>query len=301
MAEGQGEGAQRTMSETSTTRPSIDPSAWHDHYLVCGWHGGVPVIVRQLTALAGGRPSVALVNEAAAPVVGAAVEQLQRDLAGQAVVAHVSGNPADSRTLQACAAARARAAILVSDEAGGPAPGADDRVFRYAIALREVSDDLVIVAEVRSPERVQYLRNAGANEVEVRDTRLPFYLVASSRSPGLGPAARQLFGSGSTRAVRKEPVPEPLWGRTLAETRDFFRRERAGLVIGVITDPEELSVRQVLSAGSDWVRGFIDRMLAESGQDVLAEARGTRQVRLNPPDSYVITPRDSAIVIPTGG
>ena len=41
-------------------------------------------------------------------------------------------------------------------------------------------------------------------------------------------------------------------------------------------------------------------MLAESGQDVLAEARGQRQVRINPKDDYLIGPRDSAIVIPSG-
>ncbi|MBI3969644.1 MAG: NAD-binding protein [Chloroflexi bacterium] len=290
-------------------KAGADPQQWSEHFLVCGWHKNVPSIVRQLVAMSSHQVPVALINDLPAETMVGLLDQLRQELAhsgdssGSTVVpplVHIAGSPADDRKLAAAGAARARAAIIVADEAGGPLSGADDRAFRYTIALREVNSEATIVAEVQKPDRVQYLRNAGANEIEIRDTRLPFYLVAATRSPGLGTAARQLFGSGSPQAVRKAPVPSALWGRTLAETRQYFRRERGELVLGIISDPEQLSVDQVLSSGSDWVRGFIDRMLAESGQDVLAEARGTRQVRINPPDNYAIGPRDSAIVVPTG-
>lgn len=289
---------------------SNDPSDWQDHFLVCGWHRGVPSIVGQLVTMSGYRVPVAMINDLPAETMAPVIAHLYQDVtrrdaatgATQTVpIVHISGSPADERMLQAAGASRARAAIIVVDEAGGPASGADDRAFRYTIALREMTSDATIVAEVQKPDRVQYLRNAGANETEIRDTRLPFYLVAATRSPGLGTAARQLFGTGSPQAVRKEPVPSALWGKTLVETRQFFRRERGEFIMGIISDPEQLSVNQVLSSGSSWVSGFIERMLAESGQDVLAEARGTRQVRVNPPDDYIIGPRDSAIVVPTGG
>ena len=286
------------------------PREWSDHFLICGWHGGVPSIAKQLVVMSGRQVPLALINEVEPERFRTVLEHMTQELVaagsasmngGAAVppLVHVPGNPADVRVLEEATASRARAAIVVADEAGGPSSGADDRSFRFVIALRELSADMAIVAEVQKPDRVPYLRNAGANEVEVKNTRLPFYLVAATRSPGLGGAARQLFGSNSTRAVQKVPVPEALWGRTLAEARGYFRAERGELIIGVITDPERLSVDAVLTSGSEWVRVFIERMMAESTEDVLAEARGTRRIVLNPPDEYVITPQDSAVVTPS--
>ena len=286
-----------------------EPRAWTEHYLVLGWHRGVPAIARAIIATAGIAAPVVFVNVGDPEAVGKELDALKdsmatKDQMGHVLSAptflHISGSPADKEVLQAAGVSGAKALVIVADEAAGPVSGADDRTFRYIIAVRELNKDGTIVAEVIKPDRSSYIKNAGANEIEIRDTRQPFYIVAVSRAPGLGSAARQLFGAGSPQAVRKEVVPSELWNKTLRETREWFRTERAEMVIGIISDPESLSVNDVMGTGTGWVSSFIERMLAESGQDVLAEARGQRQVRINPKDDYRIGPRDSAIVIPTG-
>lgn len=286
-----------------------EPRAWTEHFLVLGWHPGVPAIARAIIATAGISAPVVFVNVENPDAVTKALDALrdsvaQKDQMGNVLSAptflHVPGVPADKEALQSAGASGAKAVVIVADESAGPLSGADDRTFRYIIAFRELNKDGTVVAEVVKPDRASYIKNAGANEIEIRDTRQPFYIVAVSRAPGLGAAARQLFGAGSPQAVRKQVVPSELWNRSLKETRAWFRAERAEMVIGIISDPESLSVNDVMGTGTGWVSGFIERMLAESGQDVLAEARGQRQVRINPPDDYRIGPRDSAIVIPTG-
>ncbi len=286
-----------------------EPRAWTEHFLVLGWHRGVPAIARALIATAGISAPIIFVNVGEPEDIGKQLDDLKdaisvKDALGHVFSAptflHIQGSPAEKEVLQSAGTSGAKALIIVADEVAGALAGADDRTFRYVISVRELNKDATIVAEVVSPGRTGYIKNAGASEIEVRDTRQPFYLVAVSRAPGLGSGARQLFGAGSAQAIRKQVVPQELWNKNLAECRAWFRSERAELVIGIISDPESLSVNDVMGAGTGWVQGFIERMLAESGQDVLAEARGQRQVRINPPDDYVIGIRDSAIVIPTG-
>ncbi len=286
-----------------------EPRAWTDHFLVLGWHRGVPAIARAVIATAGVSAPIVFVNIGDPEAIGKELDALKEALSDKDQMGHVRsaptflhvpGSPAEKEVLQTAGASGAKAIIIVADEVAGPLAGADDRTFRYIIATRELNKDGTIVAEVIKPDRGTYIKNAGANEIEIRDTRQPFYIVAVSRAPGLGAAARQLFGAGSPQAVRKEVVPSELWSKPLREARAWFRSARSELVIGIISDPESLSVNDVMGTGTGWVSGFIERMLAESGQDVLAEARGQRQVRINPPDDYMIGPRDSAIVIPTG-
>lgn len=296
----------RTMAPMEPQAAAANPREWRGHFVICGWHEQAGSIVRQLVSMSGGQTPVALVNEVRAETMTGILDQLREDLARAPgapgpsgtvpPMVHLFGDPADESVQEAAGAGRARAAVIVVDEATGPP--SDDRTLPYTLAFKSKNSDAVVVVEVLSADFAQYVRRAGADEVVVRDVNLPFYLVAAARSPGLGTAARRLFGADSPYAVRREPIPDELRGGTLADVRQHFRRQHLGLVLGIISDPEQVTVDQVLGSGTGWVDQFIQRMLAEAETDVLAEAKGARQVHVNPPDDLIIGPRDFAIVVP---
>ena len=134
-----------------------EPRAWTEHYLVLGWHRGVPAIARAIIATAGISAPVVFVNvgdpEAIAKDLDALKDSMAtKDQMGHVLSAptfiHIEGTPSDKEVLQSAGVSGAKALVIVADEAAGPVSGADDRTFRYIIAVRELNKDGTIVAEV---------------------------------------------------------------------------------------------------------------------------------------------------------
>jgi len=297
-------GEDRTMAATAAQRAlweAVNPREWEGHFLLCGWRRGAEAVLEQLATVALEPVGVALVSQAPPETITHVLDQLRARLGAAAdllVLRHVPGNPADEAVLAAAGAARARAAVILADEAGGPAASTDDRVLSWTLAVRDATADAQIVAEVLRLEAETHVRKAGASEVMVRDAHTPFYLAAATRQPGLGAAARQLFRAGGPQSLRRAAIPDHLRGASLAAVRDYLRQETGALVVGIITEPDRVTVEQLLGSSTDWVDRFIQRMFAESGQDLLRQQGQRREIRVNPPDDYVIGPRDFAIIVP---
>jgi voltage-gated potassium channel len=260
------------------------------HILICGWS---PVVQRILDGLAGNAQMagrvVVLVNQADPGEI-----QDLRIRYPQLQLHHVVGQYQVEATLRRAHAATCASAIVVADLASGPDP--DSRTIICTLAIENMNTEAKTCAELLDKDNEPNLKRAGVDEIVVTGENSGFFLSSGALSPGIAKAARKLITFRSGSEMRRETVPQEFLGKTFGDLQEHVRLHGA-MLIGVIREAAVPTIEDILGGGNDWIDVFIKTSFETFGQDVLDREKDRIQVIVNPPDTFELEYKDSAILI----
>jgi len=211
-----------------------------DHFVICNWNDkGIPII-RQLHApiVADKRPIVIISQDDRAGDLPD-----QDDAPEFEDVYVVKGDPANEIPLRRANVQHAYSVVILASPAEGTLADAKSVLIAMAVAsvCREAGRPKVhICVEGVSPQNVEHLRRAGADEIVSASDFAMMLLSQSALSHGLSKVYRDLLTvSAETNEVYIVPVPEEFLGKTFAEMgAAMFQRRDPGnpaILIGAVT------------------------------------------------------------------
>lgn len=265
-----------------------------DHVLVCGWNQYAERVLEGLYA-APHQQHVVLVNE------------LPEEAANEVLLRYrdrgtrfVRGDPAIESVLLRANVRQARAAIVLADTGRGPAATSDERTTLVTLALKSLKPDIKVTAEVMDMRSEAHLRRAGADDIVISGEFNGFLLSSAALAPGISQVVRKLLSLGPTE-LRREAIPTEFVGRTFGELFQTLRRRDGFLTLAIVTERQRLTLDDLLTDDFSLVDQFIRTQFTAAGKEYLRFEEGALRVHVNPPDSYVIGPDDTAIGIPRAG
>ena len=270
----------------------LDAVKLKGHILVCGWNAHAERILQGIVLAQGmQRTPVVLINELPEDVATEIMLRLEAlDLR------YVRGDEGSEAVLERANAREARSAIVVADMSHLGAPPSDERTTLLILALKSVKKDLKVSAEALEIESETHLKRAGADDLVVRGEFNGFLLSSSALAPGVPEVARQVLALGESE-LRREPIPPELVGSTFREVFDALRARNGFMAVAIVTEAKGLALDDLLTDSFSLVDSFIKEQFSAAGMEHLRFEEGGVRVTVNPPDTYVIGPSDTAIGI----
>jgi voltage-gated potassium channel len=268
------------------------------HAVLCGWNVNGERILEGLGHLyRGGKRGVVLVNEMDPEefqTLSARHEKMD--------LRFVRGDFCNEKVLRRASVQTAKTAIILSDTSGRAAQtNADERTILAALAIKALKADIVTVAEVLNPENEQHLRRANVDDVLVNGEFNGFLLASATLSPAIPMVTKELLSFRSRNFLKQVPIPMTYVGRSFGELSEHFLKNGTGLLIGLLSEEQKISLDDILSEGSSAIDAFIKEKFAEAEMDVFEGEKERLAIRLNPGAGYVIRSNEAAFVIGNSG
>lgn len=267
------------------------------HVVVCGFNTHLDRVIDGIIAAAGRSiPDIVLVNSRTDSDNIAFVERFPA-----ASIRFVSGDYTAEAALLRAAVDRASSAIILA-EAGPDGQGKpDDRTLIAALAIKALSRQVEVCAELLDSANEVHLRRAGVDQIVYSGEFSGFLLSSSVMTPGIAQALREIMRTSGGNPIRRAAFPREMTGRSFAEAaRDFLDRDGT-ILLGVITERRGFNMEDILVGDSDSIDDFIRRKFAEAGRNLETESKGRLTVTMNPGREYRITDRDYAVVLAPAG
>jgi len=264
------------------------------HTLICGWNPHVEEILRILnryskTATA---MKIVLANEAQPElmeVVGEAYPNLD--------IKFVRGDYSREPVLHRANIKGAESAIIVPDVTSQSGQMSDEKTLLSLLTMKSINPKLKVFAHIANRENYQHIKRANADDVIVSDQHVGFFLANQILSPGASQVAAELLDYEHGNDIHRVRIPEAFVEKTFEELLLHFKRTKNWTLIGIVTEEETVSLRDILSHDMSAVDTFIERKFKEAGISV-AERMGMK-VEVNPPLDYQIQRKDLAVIIGT--
>lgn len=260
-----------------------------NHLVICGWNSNGNRLLQHLER-AEEKTSAALVNDLPEEELAAVISNHPT-----LELRWVLGDYTQESVLERANARHARGAVILADYTLHDADKSDERAILATLALKELHSELMVAAEILNESSRSHLRRARADEVIVAGENDPFFLVASTLTPGLSRIVRNALMPDTETDFIVRDIPRQFIGKTFGELLRHVYDERGDILLGIITHEPGMSLDQVLSDDYTVIDKFIEEKFKR------AKLGGGRlsgfHPHLNPPASFIIGERDKAVVL----
>jgi voltage-gated potassium channel len=261
------------------------------HIIICGWNHQAERVLRSILELTFGRKTVVLINELPREEVDS-IKYLFRE----ASVRHVRGDFVRQDVLARAGVPMASSVVVLADSSTGRALEAtDQRTIFATMAIKAMAPSVRTCAELLFAENKEHLLRANVDEVVVRGELGGALLAAGAVATGLPEVIGSLLSFEEPIKLWKMRIPPDLIGRPCAELKEHLRSEGATL-IAILTETAGIQLSDILSADATAIDAFIRHKFEQSGKEFFSHHAQVRPT-LNPPDGYVISSTDSAVVL----
>ena len=264
-----------------------------DHLVLCGWNTNAEEVIESLLrAMPAQKVQLVLVNELSEEELES-LKFKYRDYNFK----FLRGDFAHEDILARANIAKARSAILLADTSGHHSlEKADERTILATLAIKSIAPEVKTCAELLNPENMQHLRRANVDEIVVRGEHLGNLLAGATISPGLPRIISSLLSPAEENNLWKVAIPRRFIGKTVAELSAHLRKEHQALFVGLLRERKRLVLENILTDDFSAIDQFIKRKFEEADKDYFGK-KDRIQATLNPPDDFILTEDDSAVVI----
>lgn len=185
---------------------------------------------------------------------------------------------------------------------GSPAldtSAADDAVVLTADAIKSLNSRAQVLAELHHRHNVAHLKRANVDEILIKGEFLGFIMGNAACSPGASDVIRDLLNAKTGVCLSEEEIHESLIGKPFRELFNSFRDENDSIVIGVITRVKPLALDDILGSDQTSIDAFIAMAFEKAGKSTESLIGKGLETRINPPDDYIISQNDFAVVVKT--
>ncbi|MGO8762841.1 MAG: potassium channel family protein [Desulfobaccales bacterium] len=261
------------------------------HILILGWPEDAEALLEQLLKRLPPSIPVVLINKAPPEQMDAVKERYPQN-----TVFYLRGDYSrEEILLKANVQGAIKAIILADRQPGETAAQVDQRTLFTALTLKALHSKIRIMGELLRPENRTYLERAGAEEVLIRGQYDSPLLAGAIASPPLFRFYTSLLvGDGQT--LWDVEIPARFHGRPLEKFAAFLQEHHQGILIGIYTEGQGLSLEDLLSEEPSAIDDFIRRKFAETKMTHLL-GRTKVDCQINPPSNLILGPHQYAVVI----
>ncbi len=266
-----------------------------NHFVICGWNYRAENIIQSLPFASGGSDlTVVLVNELEEDII-TEIKIRYKDID----IKYVKGDYTREEVLKRASVDQAHSVILLSDTSGTHAAvDVDQRTIIAAFAIKNMSSDVSIAAELNKKENEEHLRRANVDDILIYGDFGGFLLSHAAVSPGVPSMIRELLSFSEGNTISKARIPKDLVGKTFDQLSDYFRSKQKSIVIGILSEEKDITLDDILGDDSlGAIDQFIKKKFSEVESDYFGDQKPQFNVRLNPGGNYIIQKIDSAFII----
>ena len=264
---------------------------YHNHFIICGWNESAERMLETMVQQARGESFQAvLVNDLPEEKIQSLLQKFKSYEIG-----FVRGDFTKELILRNANVEKARAVLILPSQAASDDADADEKTTLTTYSIKAIAPKVKVYVYLRLRENRLNLRRAKADGILVADEFGEYLSAVQILKPGLRLFLSELM-KGKNQHLTMIPVPHQYVDKTFRELFVKYRNDENKTVLGIYSEEETMGVNQFLSADSgDYLDAFIARKLKESGRSLTEESRPN--LRINPPDDYVLTERDQIIVL----
>lgn len=260
------------------------------HILICGWNRSIHRILDSLQILSQGKKlDVVFINEQTEEEI-LAVRSRHRE----SNFRFVRGDFTREVTLEQANVREAATAILLPDDTGA-SRHPDEKTIFATLTIKTLAPKVRVVAYLADRENLTHIKRANADEVIVADDVGPYLAAAHVFDPGVPQIVERLFSDKAPERFRRVDIPAQFVERTYGDLFRHFRESHRWLLVGLVSEEEQMGMGTVLTSDSSALDAFIERKLKEAGRGLRDESKMT--VLIHPADDHPIARTDRAIVI----
>lgn len=263
------------------------------HIAVCGFNNNIENVIQGIINAAGTSiPDIVLINAFPESEITSLIERFP-----EASIHFVSGDYTSESTLLRASVSKASSAIILADPGPEGTDKPDDRTLITTLAIKSMSKDIEVCAEVIDAKSVSHLRRAGVDQIVISGEFSGFLLANAVMSPGIPLALRKIINIKDGSDIRREVIPREFVGKTFRELGIDFIDCCGYILIGIITEKKSFNMENILAGETSTIDDFIRRKFDEAGRSLEIESKGRFSVNINPGKDYRITEDDYAIVL----
>lgn len=264
------------------------------HILLCGWNSnGENTLNSIFHSSETKKSSVVLVNF----IESERFEALKTKYHGFDL-SFVRGDFSSESILKRAACESARAAIFIPDELSeSGSKNSDEKTILAVLALKSMNPNLEFSAELLHKENEAHLRRAGVTDIVISGEFTGFLLSSGATSEGIPKLVRTMLSVNQDHSLKQIQFPNHLIGKRFDEASTFFLSNSLGILVGILSKEQKVSMTELLSDDSSAIDQFIKRKFKEADIDISKEGFGESEVKLNPGSHYIIKSQDLAFII----
>ncbi len=263
------------------------------HVVVCGYNGNIEGVLDGIIAASPRSvPDIVLINTRSDTENSGLIERFP-----EANIRFVSGDYTSEPVLYRASLEKASSVIILADPGPDEHSKPDDRTLLAALAVKSVSRNVEVCAELLDDANEAHLRRAGVDQIVLSGEFSGFLLSSSVMTPGITQAIREIMRTDTGNPIRRVPFPPDLVGGTFHAAAVAFLEREDTVLLGVITERKSFNMEDFLSGDESVIDSFIRRKFEEAGRSLEVETKGRLVVSMNPGKDYRITPNDFAVVL----
>ena len=261
------------------------------HIVLLGWNRGGEQMLRYLSQRLGLTTPLVLVNNLAPEIVDSLISSFPN-----LQLRFVRGDFQREEILERANLRQARQVVILADRTDPNLSRdlVDQRTLLAALMARSLNPRIKITAELIQAENRPHLQRAQVDDIVIRGEYDSALLACSTESTGLFRILQTLL-SPEGHNIWSVPIPPAFQGRPVRELADHFRQQQA-LLIGLYAEGYKLRLEELLSPEPSAIDQFIARKFTEAGKMHLF-GRHKVEIRITPPDDYLVSPQEVAVVI----
>jgi voltage-gated potassium channel len=263
------------------------------HIVICGFNDNIENVIQSIISYAGNViPDIILINSFPESQITGIIERFPG-----IPIHYVYGDYTAEATLLRASISKVSSAIILADPGPERTEKPDDRTLIATLAIKSMSKDIVVCAELLDAKSIPHLRRAGVDQIILSGEFSGFLLANAVLSPGISQALREIVSIHGGTDIRRATIPREFIGKTFREMTMDFIDSQGYIVLGIITEKKSFNMESILSGESSAIDEFIRRKFDEAGRSLEIESKGRLNVKINPGKEYIITEDDYAIVL----
>lgn len=261
------------------------------HTLICGWNFNAESLLMTFEALQEKAQSgIVLVNDVQEDVMNDIILRYK-----QLNLKYVRGDFSNEIALNRANIKSARAVIVLPDASEKVMSQADEKTLLTVLVAKSLNPRIKVYAHILNPGNISHARHANIDEFILSDEYTGFLLANHVIAPGVPQFFNDLMNLSKTSKVQRVAIPENYLGKKAVDLQNYFKTSQNAIFLGLVSEEERFNVKEILTDRRSYLDAYIERKLQESGRGT-----GLRQkigVTINPPDDYIIQPRDQALIL----
>ena len=263
------------------------------HVVLCGWNEFGDDIIEGLFQYSRERRlKLVLVNDLPPEHIETLRQKYQKT-----DIEYVRGDFVYENVLRNANVAGAEVVIVVADTSGDRSQEhADERTVLATLAVKSLAPNVRTCAELLDESNRLHLDRVNVDEVIVRGKSTGTLLAGTAMSPGLASVLEGILAFDAENRLWRMKIPERFVGVAVDELQLYLRQERQALLLAIVREQKGVNMADVLSHDMTAVEAFIKKKFEEAEIPLFQKGRGY-QVKVNPPDDYIIDAQDEAYVL----
>lgn len=274
-------------------RGLIDLSRQKDHLIICGWKKNINSVLDQILIY---NPYLELNNIViVANIEPDAIELFRQEYPKYKDVNILRGEPYNENILQKANVKYVKKVLIFSDETGSISPTEiDSRTIMVAIAIRNISKDVHICAELLDRKFETYLKNVNVDEIIYTNEYSNTLLASATGSVGIVKIINDFLSVETEANIVIKSIPPEFIGKQFSELKEYYYNLNNIILIGLLENIGSHLERKKESIKEAQKTTDISKLVSNLKY---AKAIENNLPNIAPPSNYKIPPNSMAIII----